>query len=177
MRIVTDPKESDDGVRRPCDEPKGDHTEHDGGKFQLLLVLVLIRLDAVCREHDMQDVRVTIGDGEEGHAPGANKVTEHENPSVPIVRQVVEAAASQVSFRHVAAEYFQQRYSGEEEGVEPTDEDHESGLPKGRCSIRIQRIDNHVKPVDCDSGQCGYGDCPSEGSHESVNLATCEGEE
>lgn len=93
MRIVADPKQSNDSVRCPGDEPQGDHTEHDGSQFQFLFVLILVRLDAVCSEHDMQDVRVTIGDAEEGHAPGEHKITKHEDPSVRIVRQVVEAAA------------------------------------------------------------------------------------
>lgn len=155
--VTTYPDESHDGIGRPGDEPQRNHTEDDSGQLQLLLRLVLVRLDAVRRDDHVQDVGVAVGNGDKGNTPGEHKVAEHEDAGVPVLRQVVEAAAGEVSLGHVTAEDFQQRHGREEERVAPAEEDHETRLHVRGGPVRIQRVQDHIEPVDGDGGQRGNG--------------------
>lgn len=114
---------------------------------------------------------VTVGDRCKGHAPREHKVKEHEDACVHIVRQVVKAAAGEIALGHVAAEDLEQWYSGEEERVEPAEDDHETCLHMGRGTVWVERVHNHVEAVHGDGGQRGDGQGTREGAHKAIRLA------
>lgn len=174
--VVTYSNQSHYCVGCPGDEPESNDAKDDGGQLHLLLVLVLARLYAARRNDHVQNVRVTVGDGDKGYTPGEHKVTEHEYARVLVIGQVIKAAAGEESFRYVAAVYLQQRNTGEEQGVEPAEEDHKTGLYMCRQSVRIQRIHYNIEPIYGDGCQRRDGQCSRERTHESVCLASCVGD-
>ena len=152
MGLTGSPEESDDGVRRPRQEPEqesGDDAEGEAGLSATPLAL-LAKATRTTTGGSTPQAEVGAAQEEAGAHPGGDE-EHHDKPPVPRpLGEVVEGAGGEVALGDVAADP-EEGQRGEEDRVEP----NKSRLEDGALARRppSQRMSDHRVPFGGDSCQ------------------------
>lgn len=167
------PQKCDDGVWSPRSEPQTNDYDDDNGQPQLflpLLLLLSLPRGEADDEDSAADTYITEDDDSEWHHPGCHEEPEDEKPIVFAFVQVVEAAARQEALGDVGLDADSRDGDhGERRRVQPDEDDPDEGSQPCCVIPPVERVCDHVVPVQGYCCQCHDG----AGTRHSTNKPVC----